>query len=102
MDALLRAQLATTPAIAVLSAPTDDPSGWMRAGRALQALLLAAETEGLAVAFVNQPLEVASYRGAFAERFGHPPRRPDLVLRIGRRPARAAARVYSLRRPTLR
>ena len=44
--------------------PEDAARGWMKVGRALQALLLEAEAEGLASGFVNQAIEVPSLRPA--------------------------------------
>ena len=45
---------------------------------ALQATLL-----GIRNSFVNQPVEVAAMRAAFASWLGIPGRRPDLVVRFG-------------------
>lgn len=90
-----RAQIDSSSAIAVISAASDDPAGWVQAGRASQRLQLAATAMGLKTSFVNQPVEVQSMRGAFAAWAGLGVRRPDLVLRIGR----GAALPYALRRP---
>ncbi|MBL9009632.1 MAG: nitroreductase family protein [Alphaproteobacteria bacterium] len=90
-----RTQIDGSAAIAVLSAATDDPAGWVQAGRAVQRLQLAATAMGLKTSYINQPVEVAALRGQFAAWAGLGARRPDLVLRIGR----GAALPYSLRRP---
>jgi Nitroreductase family len=45
------------PTVAVLSTMHDRPLDWVRAGQALQRLLLVATNEGLVASFMNQPLE---------------------------------------------
>jgi nitroreductase len=45
------------PTIAVLSTVHDAPTDWVRAGQALQRMLLVATNEGLSASFMNQPLE---------------------------------------------
>ena len=47
----------TTPTVAVLSTRYDRPLDWVRAGQALERLLLVATNEGLVASFMNQPLE---------------------------------------------
>lgn len=80
-------QLATTPALAVLVADRADKFHWTQVGRACQRLCLAATLRGLKLAFVNQPVEVASLRPSLASLIGEPGKRPDLVLRIGHGPS---------------
>jgi hypothetical protein len=46
-----------TPTVAVLSTRYDRPLDWVRAGQALERLLLVATHEGLVASFMNQPLE---------------------------------------------
>jgi nitroreductase len=46
-----------TPTIAVLSTELDRPADWVRAGQALERVLLEATTSGLAASFLNQALE---------------------------------------------
>ncbi|UZD67191.1 MULTISPECIES: hypothetical protein [Marinobacter] len=41
---------------------------------------------GLCTAFINQPIEVAELRPAFARAIGIGERRADLVVRVGRGP----------------
>lgn len=98
LERSLRASLEGTAALVVLSSASDDPIGWMRAGRSLLALLLAAEAAGVRCAFVNQAVEVADARLDFAERFGTSGRRPDVVLRLGRPRVDAPSLAQSLRR----
>ncbi|MCB9614090.1 MAG: nitroreductase family protein [Sandaracinus sp.] len=98
LEKALRAQMAGTSAALVLCGPEDAPRGWMKVGRALQALLLEAEAAGLASAFVNQAIEVPTLRPAFERRFGVEGRRADVVLRLGEKP-RGMTLAHSLRRP---
>jgi nitroreductase len=81
--------------IAVFAAERSDPDHWVRVGRACQRFALAATAQGLKLAFVNQPVEVASLRPEFAALVGLPGRRPDLVMRFGYGPAMP----FSARRP---
>ena len=46
-----------TPTIAMLSTHQDRPVDWVRAGQALERVLLEATASGLSVSFLNQPLE---------------------------------------------
>jgi nitroreductase len=46
-----------TPTVAVLSTRYDRPVDWVRAGQALQRILLVATNESLVASFMNQPLE---------------------------------------------
>lgn len=78
-----RAQFASTPGIAVFSGERADPASWINVGRACQRFALRATALGLKVAFVNQPVEVASLRDDLAALAGTPGRRPDIVLRFG-------------------
>ena len=47
----------TTPTVAILSTTQDQRVDWLRAGQALERLLLAATAAGLSASFLNQPLE---------------------------------------------
>lgn len=47
----------TAPTLAVLSTPQDRPADWVRAGQALERVLLEATLAGLSVSFLNQALE---------------------------------------------
>jgi hypothetical protein len=82
-------------AIAVLCSDADDPAHWIEAGRCVERLAREATALGLKTAFMNQPVEVAGVRREFAAFLGIGPRRPDLLLRIGRGPSMPR----SLRRP---
>ena len=76
------ASFETAPLLAVLSTARDEPLDWIRAGQALQHLLLEATTAGVAASFLNQPLEHEDLR--FLVRspvsgVGH----SQMVLRLG-------------------
>ncbi len=46
------------PQLAVLSTARDEPADWLRAGQALQRVLLAATRNGVATSFLYQPIEL--------------------------------------------
>lgn len=94
-NARLWRQLRSSSGIAVFVGPGDDKASWIEVGRAYQRFALQATVLGIRHAHLNQPLEVASLRPAFAALLGMPGRRPDLVLRFGRGPGMPR----SMRRP---
>jgi nitroreductase len=67
----------------VLSSPTDDPLGALRAGEATSATLLAATGMGLATTTLSQPLEVPRTRASISEHIVGPDVFPQLMLRVG-------------------
>ena len=85
--------------IAVFVGPADAkearPADWIEVGRAYERFALQAAALEIRTAFLNQPVEVARLRPAFASFLGIGNRRPDLVVRFGRGPAMPR----SLRRP---
>ena len=78
------------PRIAVLSTEIEDERAWVRAGLALQRVLLTATSSVLAASFLNQALEHPGLRAQVRDLIG---RRswPQMILRIGY-PAQAEAR----------
>ena len=87
------------PAVVVLGTHEDQPEDWLRAGQALERVLLVAALAGLSAAFENQPCEASpamrSRLGAVLH--GHV---PQMVARLGpteparpspRRPVRVSA-----------
>ena len=88
-------QLRSSPAVAVFVSQRADPDGWVSVGRACQRFALQATALGLKLAFMNQPVEVASLRPELASLVGTPGRRPDIVMRFGHGPAMP----FSARRP---
>lgn len=74
------------PLVAVLATQDDDPRAHVRAGMALQRVLLIATVVGLSASFLAQPVEVPHTRAALHALTigrGH----PQTVLRIGFGPA---------------
>src|SRR5690606_33314094 len=70
----------STPTIAVLHGP-DSPQGWIRAGQALQRVLLTATIHGVATSLLTQPLEIPSLRALIADpRTGLP---AQAIVRLG-------------------
>lgn len=88
-------QLRSSSGVAVFVAAQSDQEHWVRAGRACQRFALTATALGLKLAFINQPVEVASLRPDLAALAGAPGRRPDIVMRFGHGPATP----FSARRP---
>jgi hypothetical protein len=74
------------PTIGVLSTIGDGPEHWLRAGMALERVLLEATIAGVAASFLTQPLEVPHLRRLYDERW--PGRATQMVFRLGypRRP----------------
>ena len=70
------------PLPAVLWTDGDHPGDWLRAGQALQAVLLAATEAGVHASFLNQPLEIPSLRAALRQDLALPGF-PQMVLRLG-------------------
>ncbi|TCN31144.1 nitroreductase family protein [Kribbella orskensis] len=70
------------PVIAVLSTEDEDEHAWVRAGLALQRVLLTATSSVLAVSFLNQALEYPALRGQIRQLVGGHAW-PQMILRIG-------------------
>jgi hypothetical protein len=62
--AKLRESALEAPLLAVLGATDDTPRGWLRAGAALQRVLLHASVQGLSATFLNEPLRHPLLRDA--------------------------------------
>ena len=70
-----------TPQLAVLSTATSTPLGWLRAGQALQRVLLTATIHGIAASPLTQPLETAD---AWLVRDpASASESPQMILRLG-------------------
>lgn len=69
------------PLVAVLGTDRDAPAHWLRAGQALERVLLAATDEGLAAAYLNAPIQQGAYRSEVAALSGI--RYPQIILRMG-------------------
>lgn len=72
----------STAAVAVLCTPSEDSHAWLRAGMALQRLLLTATSHDVAASFLNQPLEYADLRDEVRTVAGRQAW-PQVILRCG-------------------
>lgn len=78
-DQLLASEAAV---LAVIGTVDDDAISWVRAGQALQRILLRCSANNVWASFLNQPVEVADLRPRIAkivEREGY----PQILLRLG-------------------
>lgn len=94
-NAKVARQVRSSAGVAVFVSDIDDRAHWVEAGRCYQRFALQATALGIRNAFVNQPVEEAGVRPAFAKALGLGAGRPDLVVRFGR----GKAMPRSLRRP---
>jgi hypothetical protein len=94
-NALTAKQLRSSSGVAVFISDQNDPASWSEAGRCCQRFALRATSLNIQHCFINQPVEVPSVRGQFAQYLGAGSRRPDLVMRFGYGPSLPR----SLRRP---
>ncbi len=69
------------PQLAVLSTRTGDRAGWLRAGQALQRVLLTATARGIATCPLTQPLETTDAWLVRDPRSGS--EQPQMILRLG-------------------
>ena len=88
-------QIRTSAGIVVFVADSDDPRGWVDAGRAYERFALQATLDGLQHSFVNQTVEVPPMRERLMAQLKLGNRRPNLVVRFGYGPSMP----MSLRRP---
>ncbi|HEX6931971.1 MAG TPA: hypothetical protein VF162_07505 [Streptosporangiaceae bacterium] len=70
------------PQLGVLTTPGDEPSDWLRAGQALQRVLLTATTHGVSASFLYQSIELRDMRGESAPAWPWP-ENPQMVIRFG-------------------
>lgn len=71
-----------SPLLALLSTDGDAPRDWLRAGQALQRLLLQGVRLGLQASYLNQPVQVAALRPRLQQLTGRPGQ-AQVLLRIG-------------------
>ena len=88
-------QVRSSAGIAVFVGQTADKAHWVEVGRCYERFALQATALGIRNAFLNQPVEVAALRPAYAAALGLSGQRPDLVVRFGR----GLVLPRSLRRP---
>jgi hypothetical protein len=74
------------PQLAVLATRYDGPIEWLRAGQALEHVLLEATARGLSTSLLNQAIEHEELRGQINDPLG-PWQRPQTVIRFGHGPA---------------
>lgn len=77
-----RALATAAPLLVVIGTDGDRIDDWMRAGQAVQRVLLAARTYGLSASFLSQVVEVAEVRPRLAELTGRGGY-PQVILRLG-------------------
>jgi nitroreductase len=75
--------IASSAGLAIFVGARADPAHWVAVGRACQRFALMATALGLRIAFINQPVEIASLRPDLAAVIGMAGHRPDLVMRFG-------------------
>ncbi|MBG0830102.1 nitroreductase family protein [Planomonospora sp. ID67723] len=80
-----RVRFEAHPQLAVLTTPGDGPADWLRAGQALQRVLLVATLHGVSASFLNQPLDLRDMRRHTDPR--HPGGHPQVIIRLGYGPA---------------
>ena len=74
------------PQLAVLSTARDEPADWLRAGQALQRVLLAATRNGVATSFLYQPIELRDIERPATDWWPWP-ECPQIIVRFGYGPA---------------
>jgi nitroreductase len=77
------------PQLAVLATARDDTADWLRAGQALQRVLLTATIAGLAASFLYQPVELHDMRRSAG--WWPWPECPQIILRLGYGPVGAGS-----------
>ncbi|WP_089107421.1 Acg family FMN-binding oxidoreductase [Streptomyces hyaluromycini] len=78
----VRSRRVGTGTVFVLSTPGDGRADWLRAGQALQRVLLYAAARDVVAAFHTQPLELPALRAEVRTWFT-PGRFPQMLLRLG-------------------
>lgn len=68
------------PQLAVLSTERDEPEDWLRAGQALQRVLLTATSTGISASFLYQPMEL--WRDQYPADWPWA-ENPQMIMRIG-------------------
>jgi len=71
-----------SPVLAVIGSDGDSVQGWLRAGQALEKVLLSAHSSGLQASYLNQPIQVASLRSKLQDLLGRGGF-PQVLIRLG-------------------
>ncbi|MFI2435899.1 Acg family FMN-binding oxidoreductase [Streptomyces sp. NPDC018693] len=79
------------PRLAVLSTPHDRRADWLRAGQALERVLLVATAHGVRASLLHQALEWPDLRADLASAPAHGRAHAQMVLRLGYGPEGAAS-----------
>jgi Nitroreductase family len=85
-----RAEFEHEPLLAVVLTVTDDQAAWLRAGLALERVLLNATVHGVSAGLLTSPLEVSSLRRLLVDEVatrGH----PQVLLRLGYGPEQVSS-----------
>lgn len=77
-----RELIQASPALLVLGTGDDTPLSWLRAGEALQHMLLRAESEGVSASFLNQPCQIPHSREELRAMTGRNGP-PQAIVRMG-------------------
>ena len=72
-----------SPVLAILWSAADDQIGWLQSGRGLARVLLSFAADGIAVSYLNQPLEVPAIREEIRTLYHRGGDHPQLILRAG-------------------
>jgi hypothetical protein len=72
----------SAPLLAVVTTDRDEPEAWLRAGQALQRVLLVAARHGVQAGHLNQPCQLPDLRPRL-RRLLAAPQEPQIVLRLG-------------------
>ena len=91
----LARQLKTSSGFILLHSRENDIRQWIDVGRSAQRLALQITALGMKMAFVNQPLEVESFRPRLLSELNLSERHPDVLVRYGYAPSMPS----SFRRP---
>ena len=90
VDGRPSAEFEHEPLLAVILTVTDDQAGWLRAGLALERVLLTATVNHVSTGLLTSPLEVSSLRRLLVDEVasrGH----PQVLLRLGYGPRQPAS-----------
>ena len=72
----------TIPQVAVIGTARDEPADWLRAGQALQRVLLTATAHGVSASFLYQMIELRDMRGDSAPAWPWH-EIPQMIIRLG-------------------
>jgi hypothetical protein len=74
---------ATSPVLAVLGSPSDEPLDWINTGMALANILLLASSENVCCSFLNQPIQISQLRPKLLDVIRKNKGFPQVLLRMG-------------------